>query len=182
MKIFYCENPYQKYLHTPRKLGNSNSVESIKLLDFIHFFLILIFIRVIWWVIKIITLFNYKANKKPAKFNNHNSYLERAWTLLPAVIIIIRRIPSFNLLYLIDEYNKFERSLKIIGHQWYWAYELETPLYTVEFDTGLLQLDDLVDSSNKRYRIASTSAIILPIKTSVRALISSEDVRSEDVV
>jgi len=119
--------------------------------------------------------FNYKSNKIPAKNDNHNSKLEGIWTIIPAIRIIVTRLPSFSLLYILDEYHKYEMSLKIVGNQWYWSYELETPTYDIEFDSGILTIEDLT-SNIRRYRLSCTSAILLPVKTYVRALASSNDV------
>ena len=59
----------------------------------------------------------------PEKFVHH-ILLEVFWTLLPAFFILCLSVPSFSLLYAMDEVPDSYCSLKCIGHQWYWSYEL----------------------------------------------------------
>jgi cytochrome c oxidase subunit II len=53
----------------------------------------------------------------------HNIKLEIIWTLIPTIILIIISIPSFVLLYSMDEQSNPFITLKVIGRQWYWSYE-----------------------------------------------------------
>jgi cytochrome c oxidase subunit 1 len=54
---------------------------------------------------------------------NHGTTIEIVWTLLPAVVLLFIAIPSFALLYAMDEVIDPALTVKIIGHQWYWSYE-----------------------------------------------------------
>jgi cytochrome c oxidase subunit 1 len=54
---------------------------------------------------------------------NHGTTIEIIWTLLPAVVLLFIAIPSFALLYAMDEIIDPVLTIKIIGHQWYWSYE-----------------------------------------------------------
>jgi heme/copper-type cytochrome/quinol oxidase subunit 2 len=49
----------------------------------------------------------------------HNTSLEIIWTLLPCVVLLLIAVPSFSLLYAIEDFNTIESSIKIIGNQWY---------------------------------------------------------------
>lgn len=53
----------------------------------------------------------------------HASKLEIIWTLIPSVILIFIAIPSFSLLYSMEEIVNPQLTLKVIGYQWYWGYE-----------------------------------------------------------
>ena len=58
----------------------------------------------------------------------HASTLEIIWTIIPAIILFIIAIPSFSLLYSIDEIHQdILFNVKVIGHQWYWSYEITDP-------------------------------------------------------
>jgi len=50
--------------------------------------------------------------------------LELIWSILPALIIIHFMIISIALLYISDEHPFFGFQIKVIGHQWYWEYEM----------------------------------------------------------
>jgi len=54
---------------------------------------------------------------------NHYPILEFIWTLVPSIILFFIAIPSFSLLYSADEPIDSVMSTKVIGYQWYWAYE-----------------------------------------------------------
>jgi len=47
----------------------------------------------------------------------HSSVLEIIWTIIPAFVLILLAIPSFALLYSLDETIDPSVTLKIVGHQ-----------------------------------------------------------------
>ena len=50
--------------------------------------------------------------------------IEFLWTIFPAIVLFAIVIPSLRLLYLTDEVGEIKRTVKTIGHQWYWQYEI----------------------------------------------------------
>lgn len=57
----------------------------------------------------------------------HDSTIEIIWTIIPSIILIFIGLPSFILLYAMDEIIEPDFVIKCIGHQWYWSYEIEYP-------------------------------------------------------
>jgi cytochrome c oxidase subunit 2 len=123
----------------------------------------------------------------------HNFYLELGWTLFPAFILLLIVVPSFSLLYAMDEVITPTLSIKVIGHQWYWVYELAD----YEFDSTLLSTDKIIKelpntsvvellltkdvpaylSTYGDLRLLSTNTtLIVPVETYIRFAISSDDV------
>jgi len=49
----------------------------------------------------------------------HGTFLEIAWTLAPAAVLIAIAIPSFALLYAMDDVTSSQVVIKVIGYQWY---------------------------------------------------------------
>jgi len=49
----------------------------------------------------------------------HGTTIEIIWTLIPSLILLFVALPSFALLYSIEEIIDPVVSLKCIGHQWY---------------------------------------------------------------
>jgi len=47
----------------------------------------------------------------------HNTLLEVIWTIIPSIILIIIALPSFVLLYTMDELLEPQLTLKVIGRQ-----------------------------------------------------------------
>lgn len=132
----------------------------IDLHNYIFFYLVLIFIFVLVVFVNIVYdfgfRFNYPNNKESMalrydliKVNQitHNTILELVWTIIPTVILIYIAIPSFILLYAIDEVIQPTITFKAIGHQWYWSYEYSYVttnfIKRLNFDSNLVYENDL---------------------------------------
>nr|WVH38393.1 cytochrome c oxidase subunit 2 [Colpomenia sinuosa] len=85
-------------------------------------FMIFIACLVGWLLYKSLTLFNESVHSNPVGFT-HSTLLEVVWTIIPAAILMIISIPSYNLLYAMDEVIDPSLTIKVVGHQWYWSYE-----------------------------------------------------------
>ena len=57
---------------------------------------------------------------------NHHGLLEVIWTIIPAMILVAIALPSFALLYAMDDVGEPTLTIKVVGHQWYWSYEVVT--------------------------------------------------------
>lgn len=137
----------------------------ISLNDHIMYYEIILTILVIWMLL---ALFLYNSPFSIRDLS-HASLLEIIWTLIPAVILILIALPSFRLLYLMDDSLNESLSIKVIGHQWYWSYELPNG---IEFDSYLnpdIKLGDLRNLDVDEY-------LIVPSNTYLRFLITSTDV------
>nr|QWK45079.1 cytochrome oxidase subunit II [Thalassiophyllum clathrus] len=85
-------------------------------------FMLFIACLVGWLLYKSLTLFN-EADHKDAVGFNHSTLLEVVWTIIPAGILMVISVPSYNLLYAMDEVIDPSLTIKVVGHQWYWSYE-----------------------------------------------------------
>lgn len=149
--------------------------------NYLLFFLITIGVSVCWFLMKIIIDFNEESNKKSIKFT-HSNLLEVIWTILPALVLILISIPSFSLLYALDEIVDPSLTLKIIGHQWFWSYEYSDTYYinnnlhteAICFDSYMSQTTDLIKGSFRLLEVDNRTC--LPIHTNIRFLIGSADV------
>lgn len=143
----------------------------------IFIYLMATLITVTWILIRILMLFNVNNNHIILYFT-HNTLLEIIWTLTPAFILMIIAIPSFSLLYAMDEIIDPNITLKITGHQWYWSYEYSDYSFfnskSIVFDSYMIPDDDL--SSGQLRLLEVDHHILLPILTHIRLLITSTDV------
>jgi len=150
------------------------------LINFHHdltYVLLIVCTMVMWLLTRCIFFFERSKNPKPAKFI-HGTTIEIIWTTTPAIILIFIAIPSFALLYSMDEIIDPAMTLKVMGHQWYWSYQysdyitendksLDFESYMVpEFDLKLGQLR-LLEVDNR---------VVLPTNTHVRVLVTAADV------
>lgn len=96
--------------------------------------------------------------------------LERIWTVLPGVFLLFIAFPSIRLLYLIEESDFYDLTIKILGHQWYWSYEYR--------DLGFKSYDSyMLNDDERMFRLLNVdNCLILPYKTRVRAVVSRVDV------
>jgi cytochrome c oxidase subunit 2 len=122
--------------------------------------------------------FNDTVNPVAQKFT-HSSQLEIVWTIIPAIILLLIAVPSFALLYSLDEVIDPAVTLKVIGHQWYWSYEY-SDYATLEggeslnFDSYMVSTNDLTLGT---YRLLEVdNRVVLPITTHIRVLITAADV------
>jgi len=146
--------------------------------NYLMFFIIFIGTAVCWLLYIIIIRFNEVVNVMSQRFN-HSSILEIIWTIIPAVILVIIAIPSFTLLYSLDELIDASLTLKIIGHQWYWSYELAD--YAIVNGSSALNFDAYMknteDLNTGEFRLLETDQrVFLPTNTHTRLLITSADV------
>jgi len=99
--------------------------------------------------------------------------------LIPTVILIFIAIPSFALLYAIDELHNPKITLKVLGNQWYWSYEFADYIgdlseESIDFDSYMLLEEDLISG---QYRLLEVDErVFLPERTSIRVLVTSLDV------
>lgn len=141
------------------------------------FLLIFIVIFVSWILVRITLLFNKKKNPTPSTVV-HGTTIEIIWTLVPAVILIIIAVPSFALLYSVDEVINPSITIKVVGHQWYWSYEFSDYETAdgeyINFDSYIIPADDLVKGDLRLLEV--DNRIILPIQTHIRLVVTSADV------
>jgi heme/copper-type cytochrome/quinol oxidase subunit 2 len=84
--------------------------------NYLMFFLVTVVVFVLWMLY---SAFTSRSNPfLPSRFS-HSSVLEITWTVIPALILVLIALPSFTLLYSLDELIDASLTLKIIGHQWY---------------------------------------------------------------
>lgn len=124
----------------------------------------------VWIVIR----YNAKANPVPAKFT-HNTALEIIWTAIPVAILVVISLFSFPLLYKEDQTPaKFDMTVKVTGHQWYWSYEY--PDHDgLSFDSNMLSRED-AQAAGKPALLGVDNATVVPVGKVVRLQITASDV------
>jgi heme/copper-type cytochrome/quinol oxidase subunit 2 len=61
--------------------------------------------------------FNSGKSKITLKYLVHGTSIEVLWTIIPALVLIAIAIPSFKLLYILDEVTLPTITVKATGHQ-----------------------------------------------------------------
>nr|YP_448665.1 cytochrome c oxidase subunit 2 [Desmarestia viridis]AAS79051.1 cytochrome oxidase subunit II [Desmarestia viridis] len=110
-----------------------------------------------WLLYQSLSLFDETVHTDPVSFN-HSTLLEVVWTIIPAGILMVISVPSYNLLYAMEEVIDPSLTIKVVGHQWYWSYECSdfevSPTVTKDYLTlaednfkSLKEWVDLIESS-----------------------------------
>jgi cytochrome c oxidase subunit 2 len=162
----------------------------IDLHNYIFFYLIIIFVLVAWILCNILATFCFRLHNpnleddfiilRTSLFEirniTHLSILEIIWTITPSVILMLIAIPSFALLYAMDEVLNPIITFKAIGHQWYWSYEFSDydENKDISFDSNMLYTDELVEGEHRL--LAVDNPIVLPTNVHIRVIITSMDV------
>jgi cytochrome c oxidase subunit 2 len=137
-----------------------------------------------WWLIFVICLNFFDQSSSESMNFTHSNNIEIIWTTIPALLLLSLASPSFSLLYSLDEIITPELTLKILGHQWYWTYEISDYKFCscvkkeFKFSCYLLTNEFLKNSENLGlFRLLETNKrTILPTNTHIRLLITAVDV------
>lgn len=70
----------------------------------------------IWMLGRTLYLFDSSRNKTASKIV-HGTTIELVWTIVPSLILIVIAVPSFALLYSMDEVINPAITIKAVGHQ-----------------------------------------------------------------
>jgi heme/copper-type cytochrome/quinol oxidase subunit 1/heme/copper-type cytochrome/quinol oxidase subunit 2 len=145
--------------------------------------LVFVCIFVLFFMIRIISKYHTGVNHQLPSTHTHHTLLEIIWTLVPAIILVAIAIPSLVLLYSMDHTQTPGLTVKVVGHQWYWTYEIPTILAlgkltneqvwvaNIEFSSYMITEEPFL------FRLLDVDEpLILPILTEIRALITSSDV------
>lgn len=178
-KLIYCDAAEQWQLGlqdpaTPVMEG------IINFHNHLMFFMVLIAMFVFWMLSRILT--NYTATENntvvPEKFT-HSTLLEIVWTIIPAIILLVIAVPSFALLYSLDEMIDPAVTLKVVGHQWYWSYEYSDYASLEDgsglaFDSYMLPIEEIPAGAFRLLEV--DNRILLPTNTHIRLLVTAADV------
>jgi len=142
----------------------------------IMFFLISTAILTFWVLFRVVYYFNESRNEIPSK-NVHGTVIEIVWTVTPALILTIIALPSFALLYSMDEIIDPSLTVKVTGHQWYWSYEYSDMGENNEgiaFESYMVPEEDLENGNLRLLEV--DNRVLIPTNTHIRVIISGGDV------
>jgi heme/copper-type cytochrome/quinol oxidase subunit 2 len=115
-----------------------------------------------------------------AKGVKHFPNIEFIWTIIPALILIMIGIPSFSLLYFVEQFAEPIVVLKVEGHQWYWHYNVRglPPFDDDEteylFDSYMVPTDSLKVGQLRLLEV--DTRLILPTTMHIQVITTSVDV------
>src|ERR1700753_2985626 len=93
-------------------------------------------------IVYIVWRFNETANPTPSR-RTHNGALEITWTILPALVLVIIRVPLFLLLAQQLTIPAPDLTLKVTASQWHWNYGYPKSEGGFSFDSLYVEEKDL---------------------------------------
>ena len=142
----------------------------------------IISIIVLALLLYVVVRYRRGANPTPSR-NSHNTLIEILWTLVPVLILVGIAIPSIRLVRHQYSPPPADLTVKVIGHQWYWSYEL--PDNGVQFDSYMLkEAGDSTRQANQRARtdadgpplLAVDNRLVIPAGKVVKFIVTADDV------
>jgi cytochrome c oxidase subunit II len=117
--------------------------------------------------------FNEKANPTPSRLA-HNTPLEIAWTVIPALVLVILAVPSFRLLADQLIIPAPDMTLKVTAEQWHWTYGYPKSDGGFSFDSLIKEDKDLKPGEPRL--ITVDNPIYVPVGKIVEIDVTSQDV------
>lgn len=180
--LSYIANPILFDVAEPWQIGFQDPATPVAegIINFHHdlvYLLVLVVFFVSYLLARCIYFFNEEKKKIPETFV-HGTTIEIIWTTIPALILLVIAVPSFALLYSMDEVIDPIITLKVIGSQWYWSYEYsddyENTNESLFFDSYMVQEEDL---DLGQFRLLEVdNRVVVPTNTHIRVIITASDV------
>jgi cytochrome c oxidase subunit 2 len=117
--------------------------------------------------------FNERANPTPSR-TSHNGPLEIAWTVLPALVLVVIAVPSFRLLADQLIIPAPDMTLKVTASQWHWNYGYPKNDGGFSFDSLIKEDKDLKPGDIRLLSV--DNPVYLPVGKVIEVDVTSQDV------
>ncbi len=121
----------------------------------------------------IVSRFNENANPVPSR-RTHNGLLEIAWTVTPALVLVVIAVPSFRLLANQLIIPTPDLTLKVTASQWHWNYGYPKSEGGFSFDSLYVEDKDLKPGEPRI--ITADHEMVVPIGKVIELDVVSQDV------
>jgi cytochrome c oxidase subunit 2 len=112
----------------------------------------------------------------------HNTRVEFVWTIVPVFILVAMAVPAARTLVEIEDTSRTELTIKVTGFQWGWQYDFldDGVSYFSHLDRRSNAARELLSgidpASVDHYLLNVDHALVVPVATKVRLLITGADV------
>src|SRR6185312_4792317 len=124
-------------------------------------------------IIYILFRFNETANPTPSR-RTHNGMLEFAWTVLPALTLVVIAVPSFRLLADQLIIPAPDMVVKVTASQWHWNYGYPKSEGGFAFDSLYVEDKDL--KPGQPSVITADNPMVVPVGKVIEVDVTSQDV------
>lgn len=151
-------------------------------------FIVPIIVFVFWLLYRCLSFYSYHGNVKTSlsyydEYFSHSTLLEVVWTIIPAFILMAIAVPSFALLYSMEESIQPSLTLKVVGHQWYWSYEYPEVHQIEELNPESLKVSDIppAEAYYKKLNLGGSKQIYYNAATAEHLNFDSYMIAEEDL-
>jgi cytochrome c oxidase subunit 2 len=124
-------------------------------------------------IVYIVWRFNETTNPVPSR-RTHNGVLEFAWTVAPALVLVIIAVPSFRLLADQLIIPAPDLTLKVTASQWHWNYGYPKSEGGFSFDSLYVEPKDL--KPGQPDIITADHEMVVPVGKVIEVDVTSQDV------
>jgi cytochrome c oxidase subunit II len=124
-------------------------------------------------IVYIVWRFNETANPVPSR-RTHNAILEFAWTVAPALLLVVIAVPSFRLLADQLIIPAPDLTLKVTASQWHWNYGYPKSEGGFSFDSLYVEEKDL--KPGQPNIITADHEMVVPVGKVIEVDVTSQDV------
>ena len=131
-----------------------------------------------------VAMFKFRHSKGavPDKDFTHSTKLEVVWTVVPIVLLVLMAFPATSKLIKMYDTRESQMTVKVTGYQWMWKYEYlgEGVSLTSRLDRKSDEIRqsgvDARTANKANYLLDVDNALVLPVDTKVRFVITADDV------
>lgn len=135
-------------------------------------------IGVVVFGVMIYSLIYHRQSKGyvPAEFHE-DTRLEILWSIIPFVILIGLAIPATKILMRLDDTDKADITIKVVGYQWKWQYDYVDQgfSYFSSLSTPYAQIQNKAPK-DEWYLVEVDHPVMVPVHKKIRFLVTSNDV------
>ena len=124
-------------------------------------------------IVYIVWRFNETANPVPSR-RTHNGLLEFAWTVAPALVLVVIAVPSFRLLAEQLIIPAPDLTIKVTASQWHWNYGYPKSEGGFAFDSLYVEDKDLKPDQPRV--ITADHEMVVPVGKVIEVDVTSQDV------
>lgn len=124
------------------------------------------------------SMFAHRKSKGYQASNFHEStVVELAWTIVPALILIVIAVPATKALVDLYDASEADIDVKVTGYQWKWQYDYlgEGVEFMSELSTTPGAISNREDKT-EYYLAEVNEPVVLPVGKKIRFLITAKDV------
>jgi cytochrome c oxidase subunit II len=167
---------YKLNLQTPNTALGSTIYDLHTIITWIC---VVIFVLVFGFMFYSVYAHRKSVGHKAAHFHEH-FWVEVAWTIVPAIILLVMMVPATKSLVMLRDTSEADMTIKATGYQWKWGYDYirgegEGISFFSSLATPQAQIQG-TEPKGEHYLLETDTHVVVPVGKKVRVLVTAADV------